>query len=213
MRHHLSVGLALLQASSIAAEYVWPNKYDELEDVMMLLSGYIRKGFADGMCAGSPSRNETNRNLAVSPCSFGTNVEGIQNAAEWIRTAYHDMATHDAAAGTGGLDASIMFELDRAENIGTAFNTTLGFMSNYYTVRTSASDLLALAVVTATSMCDGPRIPYRAGRIDATEAGPLGVPKPEEDIKTHTSRFATAGFNTSRFNEQQGIEDRKLTQE
>lgn len=148
---------------------------------MMLQSGYIRKGFSD----------------AVSPCSFGTNVEGRQNAAEWIRTAYHDMATHDAAAGTGGLDASIMFELDRDENVGSAFNNTFGFLSNYYSVRASASDLVALAVVAATNRCDGPKVPFRAGRIDATEAGPLGVPKPEEDLTTHTNRFATAGFNTS----------------
>jgi hypothetical protein len=29
--------------------------------------------------------------------------------------AYHDMATHDATTGTGGLDGSIVFELDRPE--------------------------------------------------------------------------------------------------
>lgn len=137
-------------------------------------------------------------NLAVNPCSFGTNVAGRQNAAEWVRTGYHDMATHDAAAGTGGLDASILFELDRDENVGSAFNNTFGFLSNYYNIRASSSDLLALAVVTATYRCNGPKIPFRAGRIDATEAGPLGVPKPDEDVETHTSRFATAGFNTSK---------------
>ena len=34
-------------------------------------------------------------------------------AAQWIRLAYHDMATHDVDNGTGGLDGSIAFELDR----------------------------------------------------------------------------------------------------
>jgi hypothetical protein len=29
--------------------------------------------------------------------------------------AYHDMATHDIESGTGGLDASIAFELDRPQ--------------------------------------------------------------------------------------------------
>ena len=33
--------------------------------------------------------------------------------------AYHDMATHNIADGTGGLDGSIQFEEDRAEVSGT----------------------------------------------------------------------------------------------
>jgi hypothetical protein len=31
------------------AEYVWPSKYDRMEDLLVLQSGYIREGFADGM--------------------------------------------------------------------------------------------------------------------------------------------------------------------
>ena len=34
---------------------------------------------------------------------------------ETVVQAYHDMATHNSTAGTGGLDASIQFELDRDE--------------------------------------------------------------------------------------------------
>ncbi|CAJ2514105.1 Uu.00g022240.m01.CDS01 [Anthostomella pinea] len=181
MRQHALTGLGLLQAASGVAGYVWPSQTDYLEDLMMLHSGYIRFGFID----------------SVNPCSFGTNVAGRQNAAEWIRTAYHDMSTHDAAAGTGGVDASIMFELERPENIGDAFNNTFGFLSGFYSTQASASDLIALAVVTAAYACNGPDIPFRAGRIDATEAGPSGVPKPEQDLATHTSIFATAGFNTT----------------
>ncbi|KAK7039181.1 hypothetical protein VNI00_010085 [Paramarasmius palmivorus] len=36
-------------------------------------------------------------------------------AAQWIRLAYHDMATHNVEDGTGGLDASIRAELGRPE--------------------------------------------------------------------------------------------------
>jgi hypothetical protein len=32
-----------------------------------------------------------------------------------IEQAYHDMATHDIDSGTGGLDASIAYELDRPQ--------------------------------------------------------------------------------------------------
>ena len=42
------VGLAHAISTVAAADYVWPWKYDWLEDVMMLQSGYIRFGFIDG---------------------------------------------------------------------------------------------------------------------------------------------------------------------
>lgn len=35
-----------------------------------------------------------------------------------LRLVFHDAATFDAAAGDGGADASVQFELDRAENFG-----------------------------------------------------------------------------------------------
>ncbi|EKG14325.1 peroxidase [Macrophomina phaseolina MS6] len=107
------------------------------------------------------------------------------------------MATHDADAGTGGLDASIMFETERDENVGDAFNGTFGFTNNYYNIKASAADLLALSTVIAVGNCGGPKIPFRVGRVDATEAGPLGVPKPDQDVDTHIQIFAKAGFNTS----------------
>ncbi|OJD32177.1 wsc domain-containing protein [Diplodia corticola] len=174
-------GLGLLQILPSTAEYVWPSQYDYLEDLRYLQSGYIREGFVDG----------------VNPCDFSSAGAGRQTAAEWVRTAYHDMSTHDAAAGTGGLDASIMFETERDENVGDAFNGTFGFTNNYHTIRASTADLIALSTVVAVGRCGGPKIPFRVGRIDATEAGPLGVPKPDQDIDTHTQIFAKAGFNTS----------------
>ncbi|KAF2089701.1 heme peroxidase [Saccharata proteae CBS 121410] len=173
---------ALLYVLPATAVYTWPSAYDELEDLLYLQSGYIHHGFSDG----------------VTPCSFSPagSTGGRQTAAEWIRTAYHDMSTADVSKGTGGLDASILFETDRAENKGAAFNSTFDFTSNYYSIKTSMADLLALSVVVASKACKGPDIALRGGRIDATEAGPLGVPQPQEDLATHTSRFATAGFNT-----------------
>ncbi len=178
--------------------YTWPSNIDYLEGVMYQQAGYRRFGVIDG----------------VSPCSFSSDGEGRQAAAEWVcslifvipklglidfqvRTAFHDMITHNAAEGTGGMDASILFEMDRPENPGSAFNATMGFMTNFYNIQTSMADLFALAVYTAVRTCGGPRIAMRGGRIDATGAGLAGVPEPTDDLDTIVGQFATAGFNTT----------------
>ncbi|KAE9398249.1 hypothetical protein BT96DRAFT_1020251 [Gymnopus androsaceus JB14] len=45
-------------------------------------------------------------------------VDNLLYETQWLRIAYHDMATHNIDNGTGRLDASIQFELDRTQNIG-----------------------------------------------------------------------------------------------
>ena len=57
------------------------------------------------------------------------------------------------------------------------------------------ADLVALGVVAAVGKCGGPNVPYRGGRIDATEQGPTGVCLPEDNLQTLLGHFATAGFN------------------
>ncbi|KAF4965526.1 hypothetical protein FSARC_6706 [Fusarium sarcochroum] len=173
-----SIALITL-ASTASGKIIWPSKWDELEDLYTSMSGYQKQGFAD----------------SVNPCTFGSNVQGRQNSAEWIRTAFHDMATHDAKAGTGGLDASIFYELSRPENVGTAFENTFGFFSGYYSPRMSASDLIALGVATASGACGGPKIKLRGGRVDAIKAGPAGVPEPSTNLADTTATFAKAGFS------------------
>lgn len=147
-------------------------------------------------------------------------------------SAFHDMSTY--SEGVGGLDASLQFELDRPENVGSGFIDTFGILSNtggghrsstclllcaflelivrFYVV----SDLLAMAyavvcspmhmssltvssssVVIVTKMCMGPSVPFRAGRIDATEGGGTGVPEPQQDIATHTADFERMGFTAT----------------
>lgn len=106
------------------------------------------------------------------------------------------MSTHDVTQGTGGIDASIQFELSRDENEGAAFNNSLGFFAGYYSNHVSMADLIALSVVAATDHCGGPQVEFHAGRVDATEAGPPGVPKPDQNLTHHTEVFAKQGFNT-----------------
>ncbi|KAF7544798.1 hypothetical protein G7Z17_g9662 [Cylindrodendrum hubeiense] len=171
---------AALASFATGSKYVWPSEYDEIEEILSLQGGYLSRRFADG----------------VVPCSEGGNVKGRQNAAEWIRTAFHDMITHNSKKKTGGVDGSIWFELNRAENGGLAFNNTFNFFNFLYSSRASAADLLAMSVIVSHSSCGGStKIPFRHGRIDAGEAGPAGVPETHTPLKTMLSRFATAGYS------------------
>ena len=40
----------------------------------------------------------------------------------------------------------------------------------------------------------GPKIAYRGGRVDATEANTPGVPQPQESLDEHVASFARQGF-------------------
>ena len=57
--------------------------------------------------------------------------------------------------------------------------------------------MIALSVVTSVGVCSSPslQIPFRGGRIDASEGGTFGVPEPETDIETTLKQFAQTGFN------------------
>lgn len=175
--------------SQASANYIWPDpKIDELEKLLYEQENPFDgpgslASFVDG-CSGPAERA-----LGIGR-SFG---------AEWIRNAYHDMSTADVSAGTGGLDASIVFEMDRLENIGDAFQETLNIFKGNYNNRVSMSDLFALATVMAVGGCSGGKVivPLKGGRVDAAGPGPSGVPEPQQDLQTHTASFAKQGFDTS----------------
>ena len=59
------------------------------------------------------------------------------------------------------------------------------------------ADLIALGVVWGVASCGGPILPYRGGRVDATAAGRLGVPQPQEALAVQTERFRLQGFNAT----------------
>ncbi|KAF7349744.1 Peroxidase [Mycena sanguinolenta] len=150
--------------------------------------------------------------FSFAPTEF-SGPTGRSNVADWIRTvrhihsfrqlrtpyiaqAYHDMATHNIADGTGGLDASIRFaeEQARAENVGDGFGNTLGVLTGFSTRYVSVADTLALGMVIAVEFCGGPQIPFRGGRVDATEPNLPGVPEPEQTLDSHIAAFAKQGF-------------------
>ncbi|PFH45731.1 hypothetical protein AMATHDRAFT_43976, partial [Amanita thiersii Skay4041] len=172
----LSLGLA----QSSLGVYVWPAKTDGLEEVI-----FNDHGFGD---AGIGNH--------IQQCADqGRGGPGAQIAATWLRSCWHDMATHRIAEKAGGVDASITFETDRMENIGIGFNNTFLDLYPAYNSRVPFSDLLASAVYFALRKCGGPALNVRAGRIDAHEEGPFGVPDPNEAFHVHVNKFARAGRN------------------
>ncbi|KAH8892150.1 heme peroxidase [Thozetella sp. PMI_491] len=167
--------------------YTWPDaRIDHVESLL-----YEQKGSASAL---SPA-------LEVNTCDRVPNQRprnGRTNSAEWLRLAYHDMATANVHEGTGGIDASIGFEFqDRAENPGMAFSASLDFFTQFQSPRSSMADLIALGAIFALGSCSAGRIivPFRAGRIDATEPGPFGVPEPQQDLASHTASFERQGFS------------------
>jgi hypothetical protein len=158
----------------------WPSSIDELEDIKYLNDGYNSRGFA----------------FAVTPCTF-TRAPGRSIAGGFLRTAFHDMAPANVAAGTGGLDGSIGFELQgqyASSNGGPAFNNTITYYSRFFNAQASMSDLIALGVYTAVRGCGGPIVNTRSGRVDATQAGALGVPDVRDPGPTLQGHFIRMGL-------------------
>ncbi|KAL8711481.1 MAG: hypothetical protein Q9220_004139 [cf. Caloplaca sp. 1 TL-2023] len=178
----IASALSLCLPTASAAP-TWPSSMDELEDIMMLHTGYRARGFA----------------IPVTPCGFSANGPGRVTAAEWIRTAFHDMATGNVYFGTGGLDASIAFELANGggDNIGPAFPSTLIAQAPFLTSRSSMADIIAMGMYTAVRSCGGPIIPVKTGRVDATEAAPPGVPLPQNSLYTFQNQFLRVGFDST----------------
>lgn len=173
---------ALLSFGTFArADPTWPSPNDELEEIMYQVSGYRTRNFGG----------------TVIPCSNEASGPGRQNAAEWLRAAFHDMATTTNLGGvrSGGLDGSLQYEMTSSDNLGPGFNTTLKFMADYYTSRSSVADLIALGVYYAVRSCGGPVVPVAGGRVDALAGGPIGVPLPQNTAFTFEQQFLRMGFN------------------
>ncbi|KAJ6482926.1 heme peroxidase [Mycena vitilis] len=168
--------LAGLAGTRLANAYIWPSpQLDALETMRFEqpLFGFLQ------------------------PCNIFINGgSGRSNAADWLRTAYHDMATHNATDGTGGLDASIRFseELARPEDPGDGFANTLGVVAAQATRYISIADMIALGAVMAIENCNGPEIAFRGGRVDALEPNAPGVPEPQDVLASHIASFARQGF-------------------
>ncbi|KAF8133615.1 heme peroxidase, partial [Mycena galopus ATCC 62051] len=170
--------------------YIWPSPMlDSLESVRFDQFGH----------------NANPITVFITPCTRFLldhdldSTTGRSDIADWIRTAYHDMATYNITDGTGGLDASIRFPAEnlRLENVGDGFNNTIEAPLRGRQPRHSiiaVADSLALGTIIAIENCGGPEIAFRGGRIDADGPNVPGVPEPQDDLATHIADFARQGF-------------------
>ncbi|KAJ7102640.1 heme peroxidase [Mycena crocata] len=172
MHSFLSLSFLLKSTVAIVPFYPWQETMWQYEE-SVYLGPYLSTGKLNRTGTGSQS----------------------SIAAEWIRVAYHDMANCNVDEGTGGIDMSIAFELERAENPGQGLKDALNDFRTIYTPTVNMADSIALSVVFALVGNGGPMIPFRGGRIDARVPGPLGVPEPQGSLQTHTDAFRRQGFS------------------
>jgi hypothetical protein len=168
----------LALAGGAVADPTWPSEIDELEEIMFQLESFRARKFAD----------------TVSPCDNEASGPGRLNAAEWLRTAFHDMSTANLYFKTGGLDASLQYELTNGENKGPGLSKTIEFIAPYLSRKSSLADLIALGVYMSVRSCGGPAVPIRAGRKDAAVKGNTGVPQPENSPMVFEQQFDRLGF-------------------
>ncbi|XP_069144012.1 putative L-ascorbate peroxidase 6 isoform X6 [Solanum lycopersicum] len=105
-------------------------------------------------------------------------------AAGVLRLVFHDAGTFEIDEKTGGMNGSIVYELDRPENKGLKKSLKIldKAKSQIDLVQSvSWADIIALAGAEAVSLCGGPSIPIQLGRIDSMVQDPEGK-LPEESL-------------------------------
>ena len=175
----VTASLLALRHYTAHAVSTWPAPTDELEDLIYLNTGYRSTGFAN----------------AVTPCAKGLSPSRV-TAAEWLRTAFHDAISGNIYTGEGGLDGSIAWETDTLENEGVFAIDSVKAWANYVSDLTSLSDVIAAGTYALTRSCSNISVAVRGGRVDATEAGPVGfVPQPQNAVGIFRNQFARMGLD------------------
>ncbi|XP_073111142.1 putative L-ascorbate peroxidase 6 isoform X11 [Elaeis guineensis] len=91
------------------------------------------------------------------------NVLSKTKAAGILRMAFHDAGTFDVNENSGGMNGSIIYELDRPENAG--LGKSLKILQK---VKKEIDQIQQVAGAVAILLCGGPEIPVRLGRLDAS---------------------------------------------
>eukprot|EP00195_Chlamydomonas_chlamydogama_P011298 CAMPEP_0202898210 /NCGR_PEP_ID=MMETSP1392-20130828/6781_1 /ASSEMBLY_ACC=CAM_ASM_000868 /TAXON_ID=225041 /ORGANISM="Chlamydomonas chlamydogama, Strain SAG 11-48b" /LENGTH=306 /DNA_ID=CAMNT_0049584069 /DNA_START=194 /DNA_END=1113 /DNA_ORIENTATION=+ len=127
---------------------------------------------------------------------------GKAKAPVVLRLAFHDAGSFSTSDGTGGLNASIQFELERPENFGLKRGWRIieevakNLKGTAAEGVVSRADLVALAGAQAVAVCGGPRIAVPIGRVDASGPDPEGrLPGMEASAVQIKANFADKGLD------------------
>ncbi|WOL09229.1 hypothetical protein Cni_G17982 [Canna indica] len=117
-----------------------------------------------------------------------------------LRLAFHDAGTFDVDDNSGGMNGSIVHELDRPENAGLNKSVKVlakAKMEIEKTQQVSWADLIAVAGSEAVSLCGGPVIPVQLGRLDVRTPDPEGrLPQETLDASGLKNCFLKKGFSS-----------------
>ncbi|XP_017231258.1 putative L-ascorbate peroxidase 6 [Daucus carota subsp. sativus] len=105
-----------------------------------------------------------------------------------LRLVFHDAGTFEMDTKLGGMNGSIVYELDRPENGG--LKKSLKILQKAKSEidviqKVSWADMIAVAGAEAVSICGGPSIPIQLGRIDSM------VPDPEDKLPAESFDAST----------------------
>ncbi|XP_052210103.1 putative L-ascorbate peroxidase 6 isoform X2 [Diospyros lotus] len=121
-------------------------------------------------------------------------------AAGLLRLAFHDAGTFEMDGSSGGMNGSIIYELNRPENTG--LNKPLKIIEKAKAEvdiarSVSWADMIAVGGAEAVSLCGGPTIPVQLGRIDSKVPDPEGkLPLETLDVSALKQCFKRKGFST-----------------
>ncbi|OVA06513.1 heme peroxidase [Macleaya cordata] len=117
-----------------------------------------------------------------------------------LRLVFHDAGTFDLNEKSGGMNGSIVYELDRPENAG--LKKSLKILEKVKseldgTEPVSWADMIAVVGAEAVSICGGPLIPVQLGRLDSMVPDPEGkLPQESLDASGLKQCFLRKGFST-----------------
>nr|GEV90918.1 putative L-ascorbate peroxidase 6 [Tanacetum cinerariifolium]GEY48076.1 putative L-ascorbate peroxidase 6 [Tanacetum cinerariifolium] len=121
-------------------------------------------------------------------------------AAGVLRLVFHDAGTYDMDDDSGGMNGSIVYELDRPENKGLKKSLKIIMEAKKMVDEkqpVSMADTIAVAGAEAVSLCGGPTIPIRLGRLDLMVPDPEGkLPEETLDAFGLKQSFQRKGFST-----------------
>ncbi|WCJ30296.1 ascorbate peroxidase 6 [Euphorbia peplus] len=121
-------------------------------------------------------------------------------AAGVLRLVFHDAGTFEIDDNSGGMNGSIIFELDRPENAGLKKSLKIVEKAKKEVDAikpVSWADMIAVAGAEAVSICGGPIIPVELGRLDSVAPDPEGK-LPEETLNASGLKqcFQRKGLST-----------------